>query len=253
MDGSILHLAVFSLAFLTEYIGATIGMGYSTIMVPILIILGFDPISSVFAVIVSQLSASMIVSVFNHFHGNADFSINSKDTKIALILGISGILGSILGAIVAVNVSASLLAMYIGLLVMVIGVITLLARKERVFSMRTAILLGMFVSLNKSMTGGGYGPILTGAQIIYGENSKRAVARIALSEIIICAIGAITYIFLNVSFDTLLAMLLVAGASIATPLASRTIRELKERDLKKIISIAMILLGLATFLRGFGV
>jgi len=45
----------------------------------------------------------------------------------------------------------------------------------------------------------------------------------------------------------------ITGASIAAPLASRTIRELKERDLKKIISIAMILLGLATFLKAFGV
>ena len=48
-------ILVFLLAFVCEYVASTLGMGYGTTLTPVLLVMGFAPLSVVPAVLLSEL------------------------------------------------------------------------------------------------------------------------------------------------------------------------------------------------------
>ncbi|MCK4232918.1 hypothetical protein KAX75_00695, partial [candidate division WOR-3 bacterium] len=55
-----------ALAFCCEYIDSSLGMGYGTILSPVLIIMGFDPLIVVPSILLSQAVGGFTASIFHH-------------------------------------------------------------------------------------------------------------------------------------------------------------------------------------------
>ena len=244
-------ISLFLIAVFTEYIDGSVGMGYGTTLAPILIVLGFEPIHVILSVIVSQLIADLVMSIMNHLFGNANFSPKSTDTKVSIILGSTGLIGCVIGASVALNLPRVILTAYIGILVFSMGLLTVINVKRKALTMRKTILLGIFASFNKSVTGGGYGPILAGVQIMLGENSKQVVARTSLAEAIVCTMSIVAYILAGVSVNYLLIIIITTGAVTATPFSAYTISKIKEKNLRKLMATVMMILGIITIFKAF--
>ena len=117
-------------AFILQFIDASFGMGYGSIT-PFLIILGFSPLESVIAVIFSSVFLSLLTGILHHVYKNVDFSKGSESSKIAKVLGVTGILGAIIGVLIVVELPKDVLEAYIGLIVLVIGVAILIKRKNK--------------------------------------------------------------------------------------------------------------------------
>jgi len=64
--------------FVMEVVDAAIGMGYGTILTPVLLMMGFDPLMIVPAVLVSQLIGGLLVSFFHHKFKNVNFAIGGE-------------------------------------------------------------------------------------------------------------------------------------------------------------------------------
>jgi uncharacterized membrane protein YfcA len=171
--------------------------------------------------------------------------------KIALLLGVCSVIGTIAAVFIAVNIPKFWLKLYIGLLVLLMGIIILVCLNRKFkFSWRRMIFLGAIASFNKGMSGGGYGPVVTGGQILSGVDGKNAVGITSLAEGLTCMVGVITYIFFSRNpINWKLAPWIIPGAVMSVPLAALTVKRGKTKTLKLIIALFTIILGLVTIVK----
>ncbi len=242
-----LFIGLAVIGLLIEYIKATLGMGYGTALVPILLIMGFAPLIIVPVVLASQLISGVAASYTHHTLSNVNFNRDGRDIRIALFLAGFGIVGASLAAVIAIQIPEWVLRAYIGAVVISMGIMLMWARKRSFnFSWLRMGIIGMVASINKGMTGGGYGPLVTGGQILSGTKPKASVAITALAESITCTGAILVFIFLGSGLDvTLLAPLLV-GSMIAMPLSGHTVKRVKEGSLMSGIGVITIVIGIIT-------
>ena len=261
-------------AFLAEYVDSTLGMGYGTILTPLLLIFGFNPLQVVPAVLLSELITGLLAGFTHHKAGNVNFKPKSTNIKyiikrlkelgyaetfrrgvpihlkIALVLAACSIIGTIAAVFIAVSISKFWLKLYIGILVTVIGMVILLTlNKNYKFSWKKILGLGFIASFNKGMSGGGYGPVVTGGQLLSGVKGRNAVGITSLAEGLTCAVGVIAYLLTKSIIDWKLAPYLIIGAVISVPFSALTIKKIKTRTLAIIIGIATLILGAFTIIQ----
>ncbi|MFQ6060453.1 MAG: sulfite exporter TauE/SafE family protein [Thermoplasmata archaeon] len=231
------------LSFLTEYVDATVGMGYGTSLVAILLIMGFDPLHFVPALLISQFVAGLIAGLAHHFVRNVDFTIGSPDLKVASILSVCSIVGVVIAVFVAANLDPFYLKTYIGLLVLILGIVILVTiGRTFIFTWGRIIALGLVSAFNKGLSGGGFGPMATGGQILSGVETKSAIGITSLAEGIASIVGVIAWIFVGWK-EVGFAIPLTLGALISVPLSAYTVKKIHARNLRAIVGIAILVLG----------
>ena len=265
-------IAIIVFAFFCEYVDSTLGMGYGTTLTPVLMIFSFETLDIVRAVLLSELITGLLASFFHHREGNVDLKPKSADIfkiskmlsplgyvetfkktvprhlKIALLLGVCSVLGTVVAVFVAINIDRFWLKLYIGILVLLMGVIMVICfNKEFKFSWLKVTILGVVASFNKGMSGGGYGPIVTGGQILSGVESKSAVGITSFAEGLTCLVGVITYFLVGKeSLNWQLAILIIAGAVLSVPLSAKSVKIISTNKLKLAIAVLTIALGTYT-------
>ncbi len=242
-----IELAV--LAFTTQYLSGVIGMGYGTILTPVLILLGFNPLNAISSVVLSQLIGNSILSLMHHRLGNADFSRHGVEARRALTIGLVGALGPVLAVMVMLNIPTNALKTYIAALMIVMSILTVISGKLRVrYSDRKLIVIALIASFNKGLTGGGYGPVVTTGQMILGVNPKSAVAVTSLAEFI-AEVTAVTLYGLTGMLNPTLFIPMVIGTVASAPLIARTVKIVPNRTLRGAISTGMTALAIALLFR----
>lgn len=237
-------------AFISEFLDSGLGMGYGTALAPILIIMGHSPLKVVPAILVSQLITDIATCISHHCLSNVDLKINSRDFKIAFILGVISSIGVIISVFVALKIPKWLLTAYIGFLVLLMGVLILVTiNKPMNFSWRKIAAISFLASFNKGISGGGYGPLVMGGQMLSGVCAKNAVGITAFAEAVTCLIGFIIYLILGKSIDWKLTGLLVVCAAGAVPIAAVTVKNINSEKLKKYVGILITVLGILTLLK----
>lgn len=248
MDLFEFSVLIIVLAFLCEYIDSSLGMGYGTTLTPILLIMGYNPLQIVPAVLLSELFTGLSAAFLHHKAKNVNLKFGTKDFKIAFVMAACSIFGSLMAVVIAINLSAFYIKLYIGIVVLSMGIL-ILATLSRTFkfSWKKITSLGLVAAFNKGISGGGYGPIVTSGQILSGVNSKNAIGITSLAEGLTCLVGVITYLaFTNHTIEWNLAPSLVVGAIVSVPFAAFTVKKFKGDHLKLIVGIATVILGLVT-------
>ncbi|MBU2638645.1 MAG: sulfite exporter TauE/SafE family protein [Nanoarchaeota archaeon] len=234
-----------------EFIDAFAGMGFG-IVTPILLLLGYMPHNVVFAVLVNSAVLSISAGIFHHWFKNVDFSLKSQHFKISAVLLGFGILSIFLGVLSAIEMSDKTLKIYIGAIFLLVGIILLLHyKKKHEFSWKKLIAIGMFASFNKGVTAGGFGPILTGGQVISGIESRQAVGISSIVEGFVSLFGVIFYLIIvgTEYLNPALTVSLMIGGLLATPLAAYAVKRIHPKKLKMLMGIACIALGLITIVK----
>ena len=250
IGGIQLIFTIIFIAFFCELIDSTLGMGYGTTLTPALILIGFGPLAIVPCVLLSELITGITAGIAHHKAGNVSFKRNSIHLKIALVLAACSIVGATLAVIIAISIPTRWLAIYIGLLVVGMGIIILLTlNKNYKFSWRKIIGLGSIAAFNKGMSGGGYGPIVTGGQILSGVNGNHAVGITSLAEGLTCIVGVIVFIISPEIIDWTLAPSLIIGALLSVPLSTFIVKKLPTKTLKISIATLTLLLGIVTLFK----
>ncbi|MBI5873713.1 MAG: sulfite exporter TauE/SafE family protein [Candidatus Omnitrophica bacterium] len=245
-----MNLIVGLIAFVSEYLDSSLGMGYGTVLAPILIIFGYSPLQVVPAILISQFVTDIAACVSHHNCCNVDLKVNAKDFRIAMLLGLVSAVGVILSVVVALKIPKWLLTLYIGLLVTCMGLLILFTIKRPMhFSWRKITGISFLAAFNKGLSGGGYGPLVMGGQILSGVHAKNAVGITAFAEAITCAVGFLFYLFMGKAIDWKLVVLLLISATPAVPLAALTVKDIHPARFKKYVGIFITLLGLLTLLK----
>jgi uncharacterized membrane protein YfcA len=268
-------IAIAVIAFCCEYMDSTLGMGYGTTLTPVLLLMGFSPMQIVPVVLLSELITGVMAGFFHHREGNVNFMPETTDfslimnqlkalgyvesfkrgvplhLKVALLLAVCSIVGTVGAVFLAVNIPKFWLKIYIGCLVLSMGVIMIVClNREFRFSWKKITALGIIASFNKGMSGGGYGPVVTGGQILSGVEGRSAVGITSLAEGLTCLVGVITYLLVARNpIDWRLAPIIIVGAVCSVPLSAVSVKRISSRHLKTAIAVITIVLGVSTLVR----
>jgi uncharacterized membrane protein YfcA len=267
-------LLLLLLAFAIELVNASLGMGWGTIFTPVLILMGFPAIIAVPAVLLSQGLGSITASIFHTKFENASFVPGSIELKTAAIVGGFGVVASLFAVLLAVNIDKIVLNTYIGAIVLAMGIFILVNRRFK-FSWKRIIGVGLLSAFNKGISGGGFGPIVTGGQIMAGQEQKKAIAITLFSEIPICLVGFFTYLIARAAKDVAgsvfdqpaaiflanmfspkifawdLCLALTAGAFIAAPFGALATKVLRNELVRKLVGVLIVILGGWTLIRTY--
>ncbi len=265
-------IGIAMMAFFAEYIDSTLGMGYGTTLTPLLmLVFGFSPLQIVPALLLSELITGLLAGFTHHSMGNVQFfpktiriqrvikNIRSngvtdslrrgmpRHLKITLLLAACSITGTLISVFLAISLPKFYLKLYIGLLVFTIGIVILVTiNKSFPFSWGKIVVLGLIASFNKGMSGGGYGPVVTGGQLLAGVEGKSAIGITSLAEGLTCIVGVVAYLIIKGEIDWKLAPYLVGGAVLSVPLSAYSVKLIKSNNLRILIGIVTIVLGLFT-------
>ena len=269
MDPLLFFALLFAVAFICEFIDSSLGMDYGTTLTPLLLILGYSPLVVIPAILMSEFITGTFAAFMHHRVGNVVFDFRndpdhrlikqmrmlgyiprSNASKIALILAVCSLVGAAAAAVVAVNIPQFYLKLFIGVIVLSMGLLILLKRNTRHdFSWKKIVGLGVLASFNKGLSGGGYGPLVTSGQILSGVDTKSSVAITSLAESFTCLVGVSTFLLLGNTVDWKIFLALLAGAVTSVPFSTRTVKKLKVKNFTMIVGIATVVLGLFTLFK----
>ena len=245
-----LALTLMGIAFMGEYVDSTLGMGYGTTLTPLLLVMGFSPLQVVPAVLLSELFTGLLGGALHHKAGNVDLGKGSPARRVALTLALCSILGTVGAVFLALNLPPKAVKIYIGAMVLGIGILLLLGKgKTKVWSYPRILGLGVVAAFNKGISGGGYGPLVTGGQLLLGVPEKTAIGITSLAEGLVCIAGLATYLILHGWLDWRLAACLALGAILSVPAAAVTVKILPAFLLRRSIGYATLFLGAVTLIK----
>ena len=261
-----------AVSFAAEYVDSSLGMGYGTTLTPVLLLIGFAPLEVVPALLVSQLLAGLFSGFVHHSMGNVDLKPRSfslrvmwralrrfgakesfrrglpQGLQVALVIAVASVLGTVAAVLLAVNLPDKVLRFSVAALVLAIGIVILATIKIHLaFSWKRIVGLGMLAAFNKGLSGGGYGPLVTGGQVLSGVSVRAAVGITAVAEAFTCLVGIITYAFQSEAVWRL-APYLAGGALLSVPLTGWTVRALRPQWLRVAIGVITIVLGSVTLI-----
>jgi len=251
IETSVMFLIIILAALIMEIIDSGIGMMYGTLLTPVLILVGYDAKLVVPCVLLSQAIGGFAATYHHHKYKNAEFNWKSEDLKIAAFIFGIGIISVIVGAFIGVKLPKVYLQWYIGILCMVMGSIVLL-RKKFNFSWKKIGFIGVLSAFNKSISGGGYGPVVASGNIAAGLKPKKSIGITDFAEAPICFAAFIAWVaFKNwkiPSYDLLIPLSIgaFAGGLIGPILLSKSNSHLLIAKLVAILAIVsgILLIGL---------
>jgi len=128
--------------------------------------------------------------------------------------------------------------------------------------------VGILSAFNKGMSGGGFGPVVTGGQILSGQDHKASIGVTTFAEAPICIVGFFTYLigravielpvpvldmpfaqFIKYMFSTQLFpwelnLALLLGAVLVTPFGAFTTKFINKQYMHYIVGGLMTVLGI---------
>jgi hypothetical protein len=117
------------------------------------------------------------------------------------------------------------------------------------FSWRRISGLGLLAAFNKGISGGGYGPVVTGGQVLSGINGRSAIGIASLAEGITSAAGVVAYLCSGATTGWHLAPSLLLGATLSVPISDYVVSRLPTERLTLVIGSVSTGLGIYTLVR----
>jgi len=234
---------VLPIAFCCEFVDQYLGMGFGTILAPVLLLMGFKPMEVVPIILLEEVISGMTGVFFHHRNGNCDMSPSQRPFKIATRITIFTVVGTVAGVVAFINIAQSALTGLIAVIVLAMGVIILWNRKNQFeYSKARIYTVSTIASFNKGISGGGYGPLMMGGNILSGVKTKEAIAIVCFAEAVCCALGFTLYAF-SKSIVWTLAPYILVGGFLAVPVGARLVRQTDETKLKTMAGVMILILG----------
>ena len=229
---------VVTLAIVFEFLDASAGMGYGTAITPLLLILGFDPMQIIPAVMIQQATAGLTGAYLHNEFGNVEWRVRPMSETVRLWVIIAGtgtlaVVFSITSVYAVLKLADKWIKVYVSLLLIVMGFVSLFhARKTRPYRPKRMLFFGALAGFNKGIGGGGYGPVVTIGGILSGVPVKTMMAVTALSEGTVCLVSIVVWLALMKSglmIDFILLPSMILGSAVAAISAPYAVKVIPSR------------------------
>jgi hypothetical protein len=241
---------LFATSFALELVDSSLGMGYGTTLTAILLLFGIPPLELVPAVLVSQFLCGFSAGFFHAESGNVRLDRGGPHLRAILLLSSFSLVGSVAGVVAAFSLSSTALTAAIGSIILASGALILIGRRRGFLYRGWKIgALALVASFNKSLSGGGYGPIMTGGQILSGIEARAAVGITSFAEGFTCLVGTVMFLVEGRGWNRELLLPVVAGAMLSVPISARLVRRVREAWMKQVIAWATMTMGVVILAR----
>jgi len=219
-----------------EFMDASAGMGFGTVMSPALMALGFTPLQVVPAIMIQQATCGVVGAFLHREFENVEwkFSPMSETVKLWLLisgLGVIAVIISITSVYAIFSVAKAWIKLYVTILLLGMGVVALYqaysSGTKRPYRFKRMAGFAFLAGFNKGIGGGGYGPVVTIGGLISGVPAKSQLAVTAISEGTVSTVAAIVWFTMvasgmKIDFLLLPTMMITAiGGGILAPYATR--------------------------------
>lgn len=251
----IIFSSLFFISAFCEYIDSSLGMGYGTTLAPLLLIFGIARVEVVPAILLSEAITGIFSGIAHHKEGNINIVSDSKIRKVTIMLAIPAVIGVFAASFIGSGLKSfgrDYGDLYVGIMVLSIGLYLVLFSSKSVKGETGStkfILLGTVGAFNKAISGGGYGPLITGGQLTAGVNEREAIAVTSLCESFACIAALLLFFCLGGEMNLYYAVPLCLGSVVTVIPAAKTIKLLPKGMLKKSIGWATLLLGSLTIIK----
>lgn len=239
------------LSFICQFINTLFGMGFGTILTPLLLLSGYAPLQIVPAILCADFVTGIMAVYYHQRYRNIRLQKGSPYITLAIRLSILAFFAMVLATYVATHISVFQLKLWIGITVTIVGFITLFFNRiaqGRSFSLFYGF--GFLAAFNKGISGGGYGPLIMSGHILNGIRAKTAIGITSMTESVTCLFGILFYGFQSgISWG--LSPVIVGASVCAVPCASRLLKYMPEKRMKPLVGKMFIAIGLLTIWKSF--
>lgn len=251
----IIYSSLFFVSAFCEYVDSSLGMGYGTTLSPLLLIIGIARLEIVPAILLSEAITGAFAAVAHHKEGNINFTTNPRVRKYTIMLAIPAVIGVFAASLIGSGLKSFgqyYGDLYIGVMVISIGIYLIIFSSRYTKSEASKsklIILGTAGAFNKAVSGGGYGPLITGGQLTAGVKDREAIAITSLCESFACLAALVLFFYLGGKMNLYYAIPLCLGSLVTVVPAAKTVKLLPKGILKKSIGWATLLLGILTLIK----
>lgn len=241
-------LFLFFACLVCEFVDSTLGMGFGTMLTPLLLLTGFDAKVVVPVILLSELFTGAFAAFGHHAAGSVNLRPGSKAFTVGVIIGCTSIIGSLIAVQASAVLPKDTLNMIISVILFCVGVFMLAVQGRTFrFSWFRIVGLGILASFNKAISGGGYGPLVVSGQLLSGVEARGAIAIASFAEMLTCLSGFTFYLLRGSSIDWMIAVPVLSGALCSVPFSVLVVKHAKTKTLTTFIACVVILLSITTF------
>jgi uncharacterized membrane protein YfcA len=233
-----------------QLVDGTLGMGYGATSTSFLLTFGVPPAISSMGVHVAEMFTTGASAISHHKFGN----INKKLAKMLII---PGVIGSIIGAYLLSDViDGAAIKPYIAIYMIVLAIVIIYKALRKVQPKKPTKQLGLlaiFGGFMDSVGGGGWGPIVTSTLIGRGRDPRYTIGSVNAAEFAISFASGITFLFFGGINGWQVIAGLILGGVIAAPLGAYFINKIPRKPAMVAVGILIIYLSGKTLLKTFGI
>lgn len=255
---------------ISQLIDGSLGMGFGVTSTSALLTLGLYPQVASAAVHMAEIFTSLV-------SGAAHYKLGNVKKEIALPLTITGVIGGVLGASIAIIIPVLFLKTSVSFILLILGIIivsrflknhlkknidnekhlsyknTILTYKvKQKISSKKLAALGGVAGFVDAVGGGGWGPIAT-SNLMLDENIKpnEAVGSVNFAEFFQTIFVSITFLILLPELDWNIIFSLTLGGLVIAPFAALFAKKIPHKPLGIAIGVTVILLSINNLIHIF--
>jgi uncharacterized membrane protein YfcA len=237
-----------AIGFVAQLVDGALGMAYGVLANAAMLSMGLPPAHASALVHTAEVFTTGASAASHIYHRNVDWRLVAR-------LGVTGVLGAILGAWILSNIEVAAARRWVYGYLLLMG-FYILWRSMRIAPAprtppRWVIPLGFVSGFLDASGGGGWGPVTTSTLIGSGHAPRHTVGSVNTTEFFVTVAAAATFFAeLGASaFEHLIP--LVLGGVLAAPFGGWTVRHVPARALMIAVGVLIVILSTVQILRAF--
>lgn len=238
----------FAVGFVAQLIDGALGMAYGVLTNTALLVIGLPPAHASALVHTAEIFTTSASAASHIYHRNVDWRMVAR-------LGVTGVLGAILGAWVLSNIEVTAARRFVYAYLLVMGLYILWK------SMRVALVprtlagwtsaLGFGAGFLDATGGGGWGPMTTSTLVGSGHAPRYSVGSVNTAEFFVTVSAATTF-FTEIGVAPLEHFIpLVLGGVLAAPFGGWVVKHVPTRALMTAVGVLIVALSIVQLFRAF--
>jgi len=238
----------FAVGFVAQLVDGALGMAYGVLTNTALLAIGLPPAHASALVHTAEIFTTSASAASHIYHRNVDWRMVAR-------LGVTGVLGAILGAWILSNVDVTAARRFVYGYLLIMGVYILwksmrIALAPRKPSGWTAP-LGFVAGFLDASGGGGWGPMMTSTLVGSGHAPRYAVGSVNTTEFFVTVAAATTF-FAELGASSLEHLIpLVLGGVLAAPFGGWVVKRVPARGLMTAVGVLIVILSIVQLIRAF--
>jgi len=239
----------FGVGILAQLIDGALGMAFGVTATTVMLSFGTAPAQASAIVHIAELVTTAASGASHLMNRNIDWSIVRR-------IAIPGMIGGILGATVLVNVDGKVIAPFVTVYLLAMGVLILLkaARNFAVkeLSGRMMLFLGFAGGMLDAIGGGGWGPIVTSTLVGIGHAPRFVIGSVNLTEFGVTVATSTTLVLSLTLTDLTPVIPLIIGGVLSAPFAGYLARIAPTRVLMTMVGLLILVLTMRSLIKLLG-